>query len=583
MQQVAYAAIPLSALTEDDGSLEMSEVEELTEHIQTSLSTKPPEPQQYFVVPPGFRPDLSSVGREREYEEIDRRLFDGRRQRESSTCIFLQGAPGSGKTHLARRYIYGNRNFRGGIFWVDAENWETILTSFREIQKVVLPRETPEDLIELVRAWFRDRDGWLIVFDNVNEDDGMLGLERCVLEKLNSSIISISRGPALAKRDPALARVEYPADIIKINDLGEEQAIELLFKELAINQRTATAMKKAKEVVTVFSGLPLAIKAVGHRVKSRNRVLMEFFMPSPIFKSTPVDMSFRTVLGLEYGRNIDRLRHSNKTEAWNLLHVLCWFEEYLPLKMLLLGISDFQAVPITVTTRKLQLPFVLDQYRQRDICQTVGQLLEGGFIELNPTNEGQKRLKKGSPVIPKSTDQIRVHRVVQGFCRDSIKAENNVHKWLGYAIYIFCCSFDTACRGRKEMPQLGTRREYDLYEAQSYMLSENIQNYHDSDISKECLRKQLDPTQREIYKSKGRFIESRNPDTTYGLQDRYSGILSFFRFDFEDMLRMKTEDDYHSSHKGYHSSHKTRSHRRVLGQGPVGSNQKTVDNRRQLD
>lgn len=61
---------------------------------------------------------MTLILRLRELQELDRKLFDKRRQ-DGTACVLVHGQPGAGKSHLVRQYVNKNRNkFTGGVFWI---------------------------------------------------------------------------------------------------------------------------------------------------------------------------------------------------------------------------------------------------------------------------------------------------------------------------------------------------------------------------------------------------------------------------------------------------------------------------------
>lgn len=114
MQEISHAAIPMSAMTNDDGDLELSDEGDDTSRDSVQIA----ELESVFIAPAGFRPNSLFVGREKEMEQLDKLFLDERRRHGGGTVsVLLHGMPGVGKTQIAREYAFANRKkFKGGVF-----------------------------------------------------------------------------------------------------------------------------------------------------------------------------------------------------------------------------------------------------------------------------------------------------------------------------------------------------------------------------------------------------------------------------------------------------------------------------------
>lgn len=62
--------------------------------------------RQLFVAPPNFQPNTIFVGRKAELEVLHTHLYHSRAQGQDPKSVLITGVPGSGKTHLAREYVF---------------------------------------------------------------------------------------------------------------------------------------------------------------------------------------------------------------------------------------------------------------------------------------------------------------------------------------------------------------------------------------------------------------------------------------------------------------------------------------------
>lgn len=133
--------------------------------------------QQLFVAPPAFRPNTIFVGMQADLETLHSRLFQSEDQGYENSSVLITGILGSGKTHLAREYVFTCReSYPGGIFWVRASSYESACDGFKQIAQAagLLERteaENTEDsedqrsqCASAVLKWLATREDWLLVF-----------------------------------------------------------------------------------------------------------------------------------------------------------------------------------------------------------------------------------------------------------------------------------------------------------------------------------------------------------------------------------------------------------------------------------
>lgn len=450
--------------------------------ITTVPPFKPAEP--YFIVPPGFRANTYFVGMEKELRELDRCLFD-RRRREGTACVLLHGQPGGGKSHLARQYVHKHRKkFPGGIFWVQAKLKEEIQQAFWNIHQKAVMRELAEECVKVngderswvgsVKAWFEARHEWLIVFDGlvVDKEEDATDLQRFIPDSKNSSIIYVSRAKSLESRQRLLRPFA-----IRVPPLKEADARRLLFKELHIKKPSEAETKSATELVRKIGGLPLAINAISHRLADTHEPLAKYNLKS--YSADPR-------VGGTYNKILDDLQRLGHMEAWNLINILCFFGQHIPVEMLCLGLKALRSYPIEVKST--------EDDRAPDINTTFSILMRYALIERNePDDKDNTSSSRDSLVGPEPIDMLKVHSVVQKFCCDSLNERKLLPEWLEYAARLFAYSYKQADVKIKQISDTGRVSDYRYYLVHGRRLLDNCTVYGSKDQPLKEIREELEP------------------------------------------------------------------------------------------
>ncbi|KAL8926524.1 MAG: hypothetical protein Q9208_002851 [Pyrenodesmia sp. 3 TL-2023] len=285
----------------------------------------------------------------RELHDMDRRLFDKRRH-DGTACVLVHGQPGGGKSHLVRQYVNKNRKkFSGGVFWIVSHLKEERDQAFESIYQKAVMRESPEtsteiskgrqSFVESVKAWFQSRHEWLMVFDGVTieTDADVTDLATFVPDSRNSSLIYISRQRNLESKQRLLRPHAIRVPVLKTDD-----ARKLLFKELHIRRPTKEQVEHGTKLVKQVDCLPLAITAISHRIADTHEPLVRYSMKS--FSNNPK-------LEGTYNQILDDLQRLGRMEAWNLIQVLAFYGQHVPVEMLHLGVRALQDQDVPVKSR----------------------------------------------------------------------------------------------------------------------------------------------------------------------------------------------------------------------------------------
>lgn len=125
--------------------------------------------------------------------------------------------------------------------------------------------------------------------------------------------------------------------------LKTDDARKLLFKELYIRKPTKEQIEHGTKLVKQVDCLPLAINAISHRIADTHEPLVRYSMKS--FSSSPK-------LEGTYNQILDDLQRLGRMEAWNLIHVLAFYGQHVPVEMLHLGVRALQDQDVPVKSRE---------------------------------------------------------------------------------------------------------------------------------------------------------------------------------------------------------------------------------------
>jgi class 3 adenylate cyclase/tetratricopeptide (TPR) repeat protein len=209
-----------------------------------------PELRSHEALQPWLIPDAMRTryftGRDDLLEQLHAQLMERR-------VAALSGLGGIGKTQTAIEYAVRHRaDYPAGVFWINAETIGGLTGGFAEIAKTLRLRAAEsndqEQAAKAALAWLNRNDGWLLIFDNV---DDRRDLRNFAPARGKGNVLITSRESVFAEFG-----VPRAFDVPEL--AGDEAARFLLARtghDVAPNECTA-----AVELAAELGNLPLALE-----------------------------------------------------------------------------------------------------------------------------------------------------------------------------------------------------------------------------------------------------------------------------------------------------------------------------------
>jgi hypothetical protein len=446
---------------------------------------------------------------EKELDILHHRLFKAKSRPDRTMAVLISGVPGSGKTHLARQYAFAQREcYSGGLFWIDAKSRESTAKSFWEIAQaatLIDKKETAEPeyqesrgYVNAVRNWLQTRHDWLLIFDGItfDHDEDINDFRPFLPWNKRCCIIYTSIDTTLRKKQ----RLFEPY-CLTMPRMHVEDACKLLFRDLGIKRPTKEQAAKGIELVEYYECLPLAIHAIGHRLNATRKPIERYHVKHQVTDKKLAE-PFLSIM--------NDLYRLNQHQALNLINLLAFLGHHVPVGLLNLGRHE-------MSTENAEILSSAQPGEEPDLDTTLGTLIHYGLIERTsdietsfqqntsghqladgldkPTNsypeltgsmtessqEGFFSIYRGSMPV----DVVKIHSVVQGFCRDELRIKDDESKaamsnqnpgfynsWLIVATRFLCKSYETANERMTHYHDCGLVRDYREYETHASRLVE---------------------------------------------------------------------------------------------------------------
>jgi len=280
-------AKPITTWTSrDDAFLDVARsVRKLVEELSTKYEVDPliPAHSEQFNINKAINfPPIWNVPYEQNpfftgREDVLRRLHKSFRTDKATTLTRRQaisGLGGIGKTQIAIEYAYKFRNEYQAVLWARADSREVLASDFGAIAYLLnLPEKKGRNqgrIIDAVMRWLQDHSEWLLILDNAND----VKVVKEFLPSLNTGHI------LLTTCAQAMGEMAQPVGVEEMEI--EKAALFLLYRARLITKNTSlkgTApddLDKAKAIVQLMGGLPLALDQAGAYIEETRCSLSDY-------------------------------------------------------------------------------------------------------------------------------------------------------------------------------------------------------------------------------------------------------------------------------------------------------------------
>ncbi|RYP09080.1 hypothetical protein DL764_001501 [Monosporascus ibericus] len=455
---------PLLPAPEGDPPPEQSEPSS-----QQSTSDHAASQEPIFVKPAVFRPNTFFKGREKELKQLHKMLTDRGRRSSGTSSVLIQSMPGGGKSHLARQYVFQHRtDYPGGIFWIRAKSVKELEYGYWDIAETAglsdirdLDRDdeqTTRRMVAAVRAWLNTTKDWLLILDGIHFD--FPDLQYYIPFAKDTSIIFTSTERTVAE--------DYQFDnpqVIALDSLSKQEAQELLLEEMGKKKPwTQDDLSRASELVELMDRLPLMIHVAALHLKATREPLAKYVRS---FKNRPRAGNLPA-----YQEVRKQLQHRGAVAALNLMYMLSFFGQHIPVEMVALGAKALgRSTPIKSSS---------PDNRRTSLNNTFQVLIAFALMERYQNNEASSASSRSLRSIDMGQDNLdilRVHGIVQAFFVDVLANEKEAPFWLEQAISVFCRAFDESKRRIQADPQTGMPQDFRRFRIHGERLTEHLDRF----------------------------------------------------------------------------------------------------------
>jgi len=255
--QVLRIADALSLLKEERKAL-LQVANFPVEHWPTEVWTVPQHRDMFFT------------GRDAIFEALRTLLVPG-----STTALIqaISGLGGVGKTHTAIEYAYRFHQDYEAILWLQADSWKSLVPGCIQLaEELALPeqKEADQTVVEIQR-WLRQHRNWLLILDNVEQPQEMLGK---FVPTLHQGCVLVTT--RIHTFEPFAQTQVLPVMSDQEGMLFLLRRTKRIAPHAGLEQASQVQRDEARQIWELVEGLPLALDQAGAYIVKTGRSFLAY-------------------------------------------------------------------------------------------------------------------------------------------------------------------------------------------------------------------------------------------------------------------------------------------------------------------
>jgi len=188
----------------------------------------------------------------------------GRNNTVSST-LTLSGLGGTGKTVIAKKYVYQYRSSYDLIWWIDAHDANSILAAYAEfvnsnqLFNTIANESNSGSVVNVVKKWMMEADNWLFVYDGVVDFNAV---QSFIPKRHKGKVLITSRNSLWKNSDISTITIEV---------FSQERAIKFL-KLHGVKGKD----QELAAVADVLGNIPASLKKTAEYIVENNLSVIDF-------------------------------------------------------------------------------------------------------------------------------------------------------------------------------------------------------------------------------------------------------------------------------------------------------------------
>ena len=253
----------------------------------------------------------------------------------SAKRVVLFGLGGSGKTEIAVHFAQQQRHSYKAVFWVNGIDEIHMNAGYRDICRIIgkMVGDSAYKSTWEVRDWLMSHKGWLLIFDNVDDDIAINALRQFLNVGMEGDVLITSRNPT----------TKAYWDGVEVSDMETHEAANLLYNITGRQELDEEVVRE--KLLRDLGPLPLAVDQASSYILATEMSLQEYhslFQTEKSrllshFPSTLYNQESRETVMTTWGMSFRRIKSTRSEAAFLMLIMSIFSPTNITLEMLKLG------------------------------------------------------------------------------------------------------------------------------------------------------------------------------------------------------------------------------------------------------